>query len=734
MLYLFLATIIGSIAGQRINVNFQIILATIILLLILILYLNTREKRYIAVMLLLFSISLLNASIKNREVYRKNEPINGQFKICEKSNEKYIIKSLDNNIKLETYLKNSYKKGDVIKLTGQIKYFEKSMNEYGFNFRNFKKSNGISYKIKAISDRKVEDANYYYKIQNKFIEHIHKTLKKYLNEENYRLMVSIILADRTVLEVEEKNYFNNIGISHILALSGLHISIIMGFFEIMLGYCKVSKVKRRFFAIIFVLFYIISVGCPIGALRAFLMTSMVFAAFLLKKKYRSIDALFLSGIVNILINPFVYYSLAFIFSYLSVLSILLFYGRIRSKAKENSINSSLALTLSVNILIFPLNIYFFYNFSLLSFLANILILPIISIAIILSFIIIFISFTGYIIAPFINLILSILFGIILKLNDIKIFNISFDIFTLYHVLVYYFIIFIISKKESIKYILGKYQIAEKVLVMIIIYFLIVSIIALINTFNENKNMNVKFLYVGDGNCSIVRYGGKVYMIDTGGSNNEYKNPGEIYTLRYLKTHGISKIDGLFISNFSPENCDAYKLLKNHIKIENVYISHKSDCDYLEEMLNYSDVYLLNKGDTINLSDNVYFKRINDRYNGKDEKNRSMVLKLHFNGCDILYTGDITSEIEEDIYGQFNILKVANKGSRNSTTTEFLKKIRPEYAIISSEANSSHYPAIEVLKRLKDCGVKTLVTGWDGEIDIKIDKRMNEKWTIKTFIK
>src|SRR5699024_10663296 len=133
------------------------------------------------------------------------------------------------------------------------------------------------------------------------------------------------------------------------------------------------------------------------------------------------------------------YSVSFLFSFTSVLSINLFYRRIKSNFRDNFLLDSLILTFSASILMLPLNLYFFKEFSILSFISNILIIPIISFAIVLSFIIVIFNFLAIIISPFLNLILDLSFSLIKIVNDYSFLKLSFYSFNIYFVIIYYVI-------------------------------------------------------------------------------------------------------------------------------------------------------------------------------------------------------------------------------------------------------------------------------------------------------
>ena len=110
---------------------------------------------------------------------------------------------------------------------------------------------------------------------------------------------------------------------------------------------------------------------------------------------------------------------------------------------------------------------------------------------------------------------------------------------------------------------------------------------------------------------------------------------------------------------------------------------------------------------------------------KDSNDTSIVIKLVFKDIDFLFTGDISTKVEEKLISaklplQSEILKVPHHGSKYSTADYFLENVLPEIAIIQVGKNSYGHPTKEVLERLEKFGIKTLRTDQDGDIKIISD--------------
>lgn len=228
------------------------------------------------------------------------------------------------------------------------------------------------------------------------------------------------------------------------------------------------------------------------------------------------------------------------------------------------------------------------------------------------------------------------------------------------------------------------------------------------------------LYVDQGDCTLISYRGKTYLIDTGGARFENKI-AEKYLFPSLKLRGISTIDGIFISHFDEDHAgNLNKILKNY-RVKNVFVNHiPEDESILENAEKYSNIIQLSKRDRVKLFKDTSMEVLLDNKDRSDENDKSMVLLLNHKGFKSLFTGDISAEVESQVDREINLLKVAHHGSKTSTSEEFLEKTKPVFAMISAGYENSYgHPHKEVLKNLEKHGIIYYVTSKDGETDFKI---------------
>ena len=148
------------------------------------------------------------------------------------------------------------------------------------------------------------------------------------------------------------------------------------------------------------------------------------------------------------------------------------------------------------------------------------------------------------------------------------------------------------------------------------------------------------------------------------------------------------------------------------------------------------VIIVNKGDRLNIENNLYFDILWPNNNNLIKENvlnnNSVVCKLNYREFSMLFTGDIEEVAENEIIKEYknnlkilnsNILKVAHHGSKTSSNEEFINIVKPEFALIGvGEKNKFGHPDENVIKILQSYGTKIYRTDINGEISIKVNKK------------
>ena len=618
------------------------------------------------------------------------------------------------NFKTKVLVYEKLDRGAYYKIHGKFYPPLPDMNKGTFNYEMNNKAQGIYLLGKIGGYEKISEPREIYKISNLFIDRAKYFFNKNLNERNAVLLASLILAEKSLVDSMDRDRFDSLGMSHILAVSGLHIGVLALFLEFIIK--KISKNKKfTDLALVIILFlYIMAIGFPISAVRAFLFYILYKGNTYLEEDIDNRDIFFLSLSILLFINPMAIYSISLLLSYGAIFGLIFVYPHLIERVSSKSlVNKSIIGTLSVLISVFPLVNYYFSGFSILVFVANLFIVPIYSIIISLGFIMgigIFPSLIG----SFLDILMNATYGLeSLLISKGSIFLIL-KAFKFEYIFVYYIFLILILNRHKIN------EIIRPNLKLIEIYMTVSFIMMGLGIYKDLMTFEISQLYVDQGDCTLISYRGKTYLIDTGGARFENKI-AEKYLFPSLKLRGVSTIDGIFISHFDEDHAgNLNKILKNY-RVKNVFVNHlPKDKSILEYAEKYSNIIQLSKRDRVKLFKDTSMEVLLDNKDRSDENDKSMVLLLNHKGFKTLFTGDISAEVESQIDREINLLKVAHHGSKTSTSEEFLEKTRPKFAMISAGYENSYgHPHKEVLKNLEKHGIIYYVTSKDGETDFKI---------------
>ena len=579
-------------------------------------------KRYLKYVKLIikkevFFLIILSSIISNSIVIYQNNKYNSLYKnvdeidgeavvISSKKEKKYTnsykirINFLNKNNKYKDtclYLKvnkwnsTDLQYGDKIKFVGEFVEPEVARNYGGFNYKEYLKSIKIYGTIKANSVNVIgkDKVNVISKIANYNYLIIEKKLDNLFKKDISGLIKGIVLGDKSNINEDIEENFRISGISHILAVSGLHVSYIIFAFNLLF---KKSFGKRnvKFIIILFLIFYMFLTGFSPSIVRASIMNIIILGAGIFHRKNDLATSVSLSLLIILIYNPFLIENIGLQFSYMATIGIVLLQKNIKKLLKSIKIKNKkwkyklstkilkiiskvqeiASVTISAQISILPIMIYHFNIFGTYFLLSNLLISVLVGPVLILSLITIILSFIINPIAKFISYFSSLLIHIFIYISNIS--NIPFSKFylptpnvwtiILYYIMVFLFnIIYVLynSKKLNATIVrfrnliaLIKYKVIsnkKRCFKFIIIFFLIFILFKLIP-----KNLQINFVDVGQGDCTfIVTPSGKTILVDGGGSKSNDFDVGKNTLIPYILDKGYTKIDYVIISHFDQDH-------------------------------------------------------------------------------------------------------------------------------------------------------------------------------------
>lgn len=754
-----IALMMGILFSFYFNIGLFTILLCIFIFILIILYNIAGESTnstgiillFFALGILLYNIndsSALRDGIDNRMKYRgtiidvlnKDEEQSRYMVLVDEMEGKKIPKE---KLILKIIGKDTFEIGERIEFTGKTRIPPRNTNPKLFNYRLNLMTEKVfvimTIKEDAISSIEQGMSKYRYEIKRKSIEKIEELFHRYLDEENSSIIKSIMLGKSTYLEDEVISIYRGMGLAHILAVSGLHIGIISGFFMFVFSHLGIKK--RNSVAIVLSMLWIYGyiIGFPPSILRANIMLCLLYYSQLIYKPYDSINILSFAGFVLMLINPYYLFNIGFQLSFLATLSILILSPKIEHifYPHKNYMTRSISTILGVLVGIFPIQIYYFNGVSLMGILANILIVPILSISLILSFLMLIFDFASIginsIIGPVLNFILSFQFNVLRHLSSIGYGMIKFPSPEVITIIWTYIIIGIIFKIIDIS------KLKRSTNKIILVYLSMILVHNLYISFYQPQ-IELHFIDVGQGDSLLIRGRGKDYLIDTGGSIFGDFDIGENITLPYLEKLGVRKLDAVFITHFDEDHSQGLEALIPNIPIDIIFSSYIPVDNNTYEMIVKDSVpfSVLRKGDRLALDRDMNMEIIwpdKDIGNNHSPNNLSLVSILNIGRYKVLLCGDIEEDGEYSISKEFNtevdIIKVPHHGSKTSSTEEFLKVSRPKIGIISVGRNNIYgHPNEEVLNRYIDFNTQLYRTDEMGMIKIIFQR---DNYRISTFL-
>ena len=728
------------------------------------------------------------AELKIKEVKSENKNENNNEEKNynrDKRNTKVYIK-IDNK-KINNDIKKELGYGDIIHFKGKYIKPEKRRNYKGFDYKEYLKTKNIygTIKIEKIEILNKDKGNLIQKLANKFKKKVEEVIKNNLDKVESEILIGLLLGDSSQINEETKEKFRICNISHILAVSGMHVTLIlMGITKI---FGKILGKRGTYIVCIVVLiFYMFVTEFTPSIVRAAFMTGLLIISKLTYNRNDRWNTLSICLFITLLSNPFLILNSGLQFSYLCVIGILLIYKEINKyinnlksrkikylyylikKYRVDKIIDNFLVTISVQIMIIPIELYYSNLINPYFLLTNLLVSIIMEPIIFISIVSIFTSFIFIRIGKYIFIIDKFFIDILLLISNMSylpIAKIYIPTPKLIYVFMYYFIIsfvFILYKiynsqehLTSVRRIknliaLFKYRINSKYkfnkelkekIKNITIVIIIISILVISVDNNIEKDLSIYFVDIGQGDCSfIVTPNNKTILID-GGGNREF-DVGKKVLLPYIFDRGYNKIDYIFVSHFDTDHIGGLLTIMEELKVDRVFIQRQPEnSKNYEKFLSivrkkYIPVTLLTQGQKIKVEKDLNFTVLwptkENIIEDKSLNNNSLVLNLEYKEFSMLFTGDIEKETEEKIVEKYknekkklkaNILKVAHHGSKSSSTDIILNEINPDIAVIGvGEDNIFGHPSNTTLENLNERNIKYYRTDLNGEISIKINNK------------
>ena len=549
----------------------------------------------------------------------------------------------------------------------------------GFNYREYLYSKNIKFMIKG-SKLEYQSTSFSfmrigYDVENYIDNHIPLS-KSYVK--------TFLLAEKDDIDQSVLESINMLGISHMFAVSGYHIGLLVLVVNFVLSRMNIDKKYIEMFLILLLVTYMIITSFSASVVRASLMYIFIVMNRKLQLNLSVLDILSSIFIVLLMIRPYYYFNVGFVLSFVVTYSLILSQSILQNVIKKNviAVVSFIAFLVS-----FPIVILMNYQINLFTLIYNIIIIYVMS-AIILP-----LSYIVFAI-PLLDRVVYVLYkafnSILVLLSEIDIALVKGSITNPLYIMILYIIIFYIFIKIE-----QRKRFIKLLFTLILVFFIAV------NSKWIDPRKRIIFLDVyGDSIFISDEYNKCNILIDTG-ENEKYDD-----VPKFLKSINVEKIDYFFISHFHSDHYGEMNQIANEFTVHN--------------MITKSNANMYSSQWTQCGSISFYIFELS--YSSKNENNNSLIFSLVIENDHYLFAGDSEMVREMEFIDKYDVdvdfLKISHHGSITSSSDLFLDSVNPENAIIIVDRNNrNNHPHDDVIARLMEKGIQIYRTDDCGSIEI-----------------
>jgi len=613
--------------------------------------------------------------------------------------------------------------GEIWQLKVKLKQVYGFMNTGGFDYeawmlRQEIKATGYV-KFDATNKKIGSDPSYFLqKLRHSLAQQLTQALDKPL----LGLVLALSLGDRSQLDTEQWKILTQTGTNHLIAISGLHLSLVAGFIYFLASffwsrfYFLTQRIPAPLFAslmaFVAAFFYALLAGFALPTQRALIMIAVFLIALFSVRQLLMTHVICIAVILVLILDPFAIISVDFYLSFMAVIFIL-YISRFRIN-KYSSFTRWIRLQCMLSIALCPLLIFWFKQIPLYSVLANLIAIPTI------GFLVVPLALIALILLYPLPQMAQNLYSVIDKINEI----------------LWRYLEFLSQQNYAVIPIAAPTLIAlifAVIGVLILLMpkglparrlglFFIMPLLFPITQKLKQGEFDFDLLDAGQGLSAVIKTREHTLVYDTGARFSQRFNIGDAVIKPYLRHKGINQISMLLVSHGDNDHIGGAKAIIDDFEIKHILSSVP------EKFHGYSSslrVDICQAGQKWRW-DGVDFEILHpQRENTFAGNNASCVLKVSSEQGSVLLTGDIEKEAEKSLIEHYDdklqadILLVPHHGSKTSSTKEFIAVVSPEYAFIpAGYSNRFGFPKQDIMRRYEADSVKTFVSYETGELSAK----------------
>lgn len=659
------------------------------------------------------------------------------------------------------------KLGSYIEIEGRLKRFERASNPGQFDAALYYQISGISYRL---DQAKITKTTTEYNRIGETLWQIRKYLSGILSlrlpEKEAALMQTILLGEKGALDSEIKELYQRSGIAHILAISGLHVSVLgMGLYRL-LRKIGVPVKGAALLSMLLLFFYGAMTGFSVSAMRAILMFGLRMLGEMLQRTYDMLTAIAAAAVLLLAGQPLFLKSASFVFSFGCVLGLCVVHPALtmpaavpqqsKRRIKWQEILQRLLAPPAMMAVTLPMYLWFYYQIPPYSMLLNLLVIPLMSYLMAAGLLLLLVNPLPL---PLWRIAAALIVGVFRIYERAcrmceglpgAVLNLGKP--AVWQLLVYLAclsVVILIRHRQS----LWKrwLMMAGAVLLLLV---------------RPVGRLEITFLDVGQGDCIYVELPGKEKFLVDGGSSS-VGSVGKYRILPFLKAKGVRYLEAVFVTHPDEDHCNGIQELLSMGKQQGIRIgclilpdigesSKGQGYRELEKAASEAGISLqyISRGQYIQ-GKGALLECLHPAsgFESTDANAYSIALRLTSGSFTALLTGDLEGTGEQALLEELSarreisenrgadsmaggladntaggpagitLLKVAHHGSKNSTSEEFLQMINPAIAVISCGKNNRYgHPHEETLERLSEADISWFCTKDYGAITVSVDAK------------
>jgi competence protein ComEC len=571
---------------------------------------------------------------------------------------------------------------------------------------------------------------------------VYQILDRFHTREQASFLKGVVFGFRSDISLDIKQSFIATGTIHVLAVSGLHVGVVALIFYSLGGLFRLSKRWVVAVTILGLVCYMFITGQSPSVVRATIMATVILLGTLFERKTDVYNSLAAAGLLMLLWDPKYLFEVGFQLSFAAVLSIVYLYPKLESLIRRiperfeeikaiDYVLKLFAVSLAAQLGTLPFTAYYFGRVSVVSLVANLVVVPVCGFNVMLGFATVAFSYVSDWVAQ-----------CYAELNG---------------VLVTFLLGFV---KAAAKVPLAYYETAGVAVSFPIFYYLgvgavfsanrprtlvkcVIALLVALNVFlyhdliqAQRRSFVLTALDVGQGDALFLEFPNrKRVLVDAGPKSFDY-DAGERLVAPFLKRKGIESIDAIIVTHAHADHLGGVRYLLEHFQVGRLIQAGNPPASRLyQEVIaaaqrNHVLLQRASMGQALSIDTTarVFVLSPNARRDSsRNLNNRSIVLKVVYGGTSFLLPGDAETEVEDDVLRRFgpilssDVLKAGHHGSNTSSSVAFLERVRPAIALVSvGRYNKFGHPSPIVLSRFNQMGVQVERTDYDGAAVVRSD--------------